>query len=369
MRSEAKALFVHNSLPDRAEAAAYRGVQASCAMTVRVGGCGNGHKFAKVIKCGKEFCPDCGRNGSDVHERRIYRWKGKVDAMQSVGYYVVTIPEDVRMNFFDAALCKAFERACIRYLKRTGVTRGLVRWHWLGDCPTCDGDGCKSCKGTGMARKFNPHINILIDGGYKKEKEIRAFREFCRKWLKNNAGYHGKKYVLHYSYKTTEGQRNHVLRYVTRATLRHADLWGLRKLTYKFRASGTFGKFEKVIPEGYEIQAGVCPCCLSETGELARVKYGDKLTVKELNWNGSERLGAGYFRLHRVHKKPKTRPPDYTPDQLYDLNRLKIAYVIFEMYGEKGLRAAVDGWLQIDFDGLTLRDESTNGPKQTSLFS
>jgi hypothetical protein len=109
--------------------------------------------------------------------------------------------------------------------KRQGghYERGILRWHWFGDPDPV----------TGKAT-WNPHMNVLVDGGYLSPDHLASIQGELRKALKC------EKLIVHYSYFTSPGQKYQKAEYVTRATFlderwdeKMADeLWNFRNLRY-----------------------------------------------------------------------------------------------------------------------------------------
>lgn len=191
-----------------------------CATSVAVGSCSHGHNYGKLIACGREWCEYCGENNSLQHQTRAARWLHKVKQCDDVGYFVVTIPSQAREMFMQHETLSIFRRAVVRYLKRSGFERGLVRYHWCGDCPDCKGDGCDKCDYKKTGKTWHPHLNILTDSGYISKETLNDFKAFVAKWMRNNTPYNGGDAVIHYQYTADEKKKAHLLRYVTRSTLR-----------------------------------------------------------------------------------------------------------------------------------------------------
>ncbi|GAH29192.1 unnamed protein product, partial [marine sediment metagenome] len=59
------------------------------------GSCENGHRYAKELYCGREWCPVCGEEWSATHQRRFSRWISKATQIRTMGYFVFTIPEEL----------------------------------------------------------------------------------------------------------------------------------------------------------------------------------------------------------------------------------------------------------------------------------
>lgn len=285
----------------------------SCLNGFVSGQCSNGHRYAKAIYCGKEWCYECGSHLSPIHQRRNARWFDNVMSLDSLGYIVVTVPEEVVLDFLSPAVLSAYRLAIKRWLCETmGYKKGFTRWHWLGDCEKCKGKpfplGCTRCMNTGAGNKYNPHLNIFIEEGYLSEdrfnKLIGGLKLFCQKWIKNNLHIElPNPVVCYYSFAKERTKKIHLLTYVTRATLRHNHTKeDIQKTVYRYRASTTWGKFDKIEPSNdtTALESGLCPCC----GE--KLHYQKFESLKYFGFHRGEMLplDAGYVQL-----------PDYIPDK------------------------------------------------------
>lgn len=249
------------------------GIIPRCTAGYIKGSCNHEHTFYKAVFCGREYCPDCGRNGSLSHQRKVKRWNPKGQEMECMRYMVVTIPEGVRKQFFNTEMLRSFRISFKRKLKRMGFERGLMRYHFFGDCSCCEGKGCKICKGTGAGQKYHPHLNVLFEGGYMQPDEFKAFRAEINNYLvsyfKKVSG--GKEFtpVFHLQYAVTPEEKAHKVKYVTRATFRVFDPV-VNKLLKGFRAAQTWGQWPEHCGANYRpdsgelLEAGKCPCCVEE---------------------------------------------------------------------------------------------------------
>ena len=162
------------------------------------GTCKNGHRHIKVIYCGKEWCPVCGQVGSDAHNRRYVRWFSKIKQFKSMRYLVLTIPENIRYKFRTKISLTELGRMAQFMMIKHGYRRGLRRWHWFGDEST----------------KYNPHLNIMIDGAYMKPCEIMILRAEWADIL--NIKFSDSNVFT--EYKRLPSDMAGCLRYVTRST-------------------------------------------------------------------------------------------------------------------------------------------------------
>lgn len=246
---------------------------AQCASkNYKAGYCPAGTVIYKRIVCGKEYCPECGKIDSIIHKRRVSRWFKKLFSYKSVGYFVITVPAEIRDKFKDREILSEWKKFSIRYFKNLGYESGLFRFHWYGDCKHCKGDekGCIECKFTGAGTDWCPHINILTEGKFLTKEVFKTtlnmikydFKMFYESLF--GIDLTGKENAF-YEYRKTDKQKMHVLKYVTRSTFRiyNKEIAGLLK---GFRASQTWGKFGKCLHESENnelimLESGLCPCC------------------------------------------------------------------------------------------------------------
>jgi len=300
-----------------------------CVSSFLRGQCGNGHVYVKALVCGREWCPDCGKDGSHIHKRRwATRWYGKVMQMKKVGYLVFTIPEQLRETFQHPKAgtihLKEFRKYITRKLIRMGYTRGLSRFHWAGDCPICKTPqgsvGCAACKWTGADTVFKPHLNVLIEEGYltpeRYAETIDVLKADLTKWFNKRyktvlaqhemGSFSGN---IHYSYcglnkktKTDTPHRMHKLKYITRSTFRVYNK-EIADLLKGFRTTSTWGKWEKnklkPASDLLVIANGHCPKCLKDEGIIGEaIKWGGFIDVYDvINFRGREFIEGGYFYL------------------------------------------------------------------------
>ncbi|MFC1980810.1 hypothetical protein ACFLVN_01000 [Chloroflexota bacterium] len=184
-----------------------------CGKYIILADCGSGkHHFAKRLDCNQEWCPVCGENGSSAHKHRVSKWIPKAQQMESLAYFVIEFPEIYRhlgaggVNpdpdggkfwCYSKSDLRATTNAIVDVLagKRKGrrgrvggfFERGLSRWHWFGEvCVNQRGRKCKlaghrcpkvKCDDFINSGKWNPHLNVLVEGGYidpAKLKEIKS---------------------------------------------------------------------------------------------------------------------------------------------------------------------------------------------------
>ena len=272
------------------------------------GECQNGHRFAKTLVCGKEFCSVCGEDGSVAHLRRFVRWLPKTQQFEVMGYFVFTIPEELRSKYRTKKALSKLGHQVQELLKAFGYSRGLRRWHWFGDKST----------------KWHPHLNCLVDGGFVSPARLDAIKRGYASLL-------GADVVdVNYRYRLSPGKMVHSLKYVTRSTFRDYELdlemalelrgfrnmvvwgrgkwddqpsWSLDELSGEARA-----EVERLDIEAIEaLVEKRCPVC----GEA--VVWGEALPIGLLDMVDKRDLGAGYYRL-ADNKSPPVRDkyhPEY----------------------------------------------------------
>jgi hypothetical protein len=171
--------------------------------------------------CGREWCPECGREYSLYHRQvylRIlaYALEMLYDA-GAVGYLVITCPEELREEWMDKEVLNEVVRYIRRLLEREGFKYGLYRWHFAGD----------------KGRRWYPHLNILIPGGFIEPEKLERIKTLIYKRF-------GIK-VVYYSYIKNPAKLRHVARYIARPTWLLQD--EVKPEEFKnFRKMGIWGK-------------------------------------------------------------------------------------------------------------------------------
>lgn len=303
------------------------GLTLSCNVGYIKGNCVNGHRYLKAVFCGKEWCENCGQDGSPSHIRRMGRWMPKINQMQSMGYLVITIPEAAREHFKTPEALTDFRTFVKRKLQRDGYKRGLIRYHYFGDCNKCNGRGCIDCKGTAVSSKYHPHLNVFIEGGAipkaRFKKYFGEWRKSLQTFFYKYTGIDNLTGNLHYQHTTIDAKKTHLLKYVTRATHRNFNK-EIAKNLKGYRTTSTWGKWEKgnhhaapeaggqedITPELINIVNGICPCCAEpikwDTGyyvdnpDTGGKKYKRTIVrLKQLKLPGydMEHIQAGYYIL------------------------------------------------------------------------
>ncbi|GAI70317.1 unnamed protein product, partial [marine sediment metagenome] len=77
--------------------------------------------------------------------------------IESLGYWVITYPKEVRLFVRTKKSLGSQRDKLIRALKALGYSRGMTRWHFFGDQST----------------EYHPHQNAIVDGGYLSPGELQ----------------------------------------------------------------------------------------------------------------------------------------------------------------------------------------------------
>lgn len=201
---------------------------AACAKQWILGQGQDGTTYYKAVYCGREWCPRCGRNGSIPHRRRIGRWFGKFFSYKSWGYVVFTLPRQL-WNITGKEEMGELSEFVKRRLKRDGYDNGFIRWHYAGD---------------NNPRRFQPHMNVVIEAGYLSKRYIKELKQVWKNALIRTYGVDIKVVNVNYRYTYIVGKAFHLLKYVTRATYKGKDQRE-RLIIKGFRNCRAWGKFEK----------------------------------------------------------------------------------------------------------------------------
>ena len=285
-----------------------------CGQYAKVGRCENGHQYIKVIYCGKEWCGNCRQI---AHNRRIARWLPKAMTMKAFGYFIFTIPMELREFYKDKKHLSELRSYLRRRLKQIYPDiKALCRWHWFGDNPYI----------------YHPHLNIMVSSFEKLSKEeLEKIKHDYKKALERFTGIKlDKKIDVYYHYYSVEGFRKeyeqkhkkltdqealelykkalwHKLKYITRATFTVYNKELAEKLK-NYRNSSVWGRFPELSYEEVEelakqreahanvsqdlilLESGHCPIC------GGKIRWLKGLYPGSLSSYGEE-VGAGYYRL------------------------------------------------------------------------
>lgn len=271
------------------------------------GNCGC-ESYAKNILCGKEYCKDCGRDGSPQHQKRFNRWMPKARALNKFGVLVVTIPEQLRYKYQNKIKLSALRTALKNKLKKLGFQKGLMRWHLFGDCDYCKGKACYKCNHTGAGNIFKPHLNIVIESGYIKDinasliDELKKFitaywQKIFNKTFTN---------VINYHYAKRLTDRIHQVKYITRSTFRIYDQ-EIDEDLKKYRMTSTWGNWKDIKIEKEEAIDN--NCCTNCNNSIRWIKYSQLNNVNSIKYltNGKFKIISSNYENKTLEKSTRLR--------------------------------------------------------------
>jgi len=250
-----------------------------CGYWAITGQCENGHRFAKSLSCGREWCEDC---REEFEARRFARWLPKAQQIDNMGYLVITTPPSRRPRSKEEL--RKVRRTIVRGLKRLGFARGLSRWHWFGD----------------KSHNWYPHLNILLDCGHLPKSKLDDVKAMVARALKADM------VVVNYQYSDSIGKKVHWLKYIVRATFLERDwnnhmadelyrfnnshCWGSWKDEPVWQLAGDEQREQDIIDE---LEGGHCPYC--HTPIKWKGGKDNLIEVVALKSYGFVELGAGYW--------------------------------------------------------------------------
>jgi len=289
--------------------------ESYCGQYAKVGKCENdGRQYLKIIYCNKEWCENC---REQAHNRRIARWLPKALTMPSFGYFIFTIPPQMRQHYQEKKNLSQLRSYLRRRLKQIYPDiKALCRWHWFGENPYV----------------YHPHLNVMVSSFEKLPKEeLERIKEDYKKALERFTGIKlDKKVDVYYHYYSPEGFKKeygqkhkkltdeqaqelyrralwHKLRYITKATFVAYQKKFAEKLK-GYRNSVVWGRFPELSYEEIEelakqreahtkisqdlilLESGHCPIC------GGKIRWLKGLYPGSLSFYGKD-LGNGYFEL------------------------------------------------------------------------
>lgn len=175
--------------------------EKSCGTLALIGSDIDGNRVVKRIACGREWCTVC-RQAS--HKRRIARVLPRMFQFDTMAYCVVTFPLEVRSLLKNKVVLANLARKARRVLKALGYTKIYTRWHFFGD----------------ESRRYNPHLNIIIDGARLTSAELDNLKTKLRRALISTriSKQIKKELVINYSYTVESKRKFHWIKYILRAT-------------------------------------------------------------------------------------------------------------------------------------------------------
>lgn len=265
-----------------------------CGVWSLVGECENGHRYAKKLYCGREWCEVCRKQS---HNRRIARWLPKCQQLDEMGYWVITFPEEVLPLLRNKRILSEIGKKVASVMRQEGYSKGLRRWHWFGAKDT----------------DYKPHLNVIVEGKYLQGVELEGVKQHIRETIlpKGIRKAIGKDMVINYSYTTKPGKMFHILKYVTRATFLD-EKWDeeMANKLWNFRNNCWWGKWdgeakwqvkskESDMKDVVSLEQSICPKCGKP------IKWGSKPvdSIWLLIW-GAKEIGDGYYELPELPGEP-----------------------------------------------------------------
>lgn len=289
-----------------------------CGEIGRMATCENGHQYLKILYCGKEWCKNC---RDIMHRRRQYRWLPKALQMKSFGYFVFTIPLELRDFYKEAKNLTQLRSYLRRRLKQIYPDiKALCRWHWFGE----------------NARVYHPHLNVMIDSFEKLPKEeLERIKEDYKSALERFTGIKLNRVVVYYQYCSPSGFKKmdsslsdeqaqilyqkafwHKLRYITRATFlrynkelaeklknyRNSSVWGRFDSELDYDKAEALAKVKEATCKDHDlllIEKGYCPLCGAD------LHWSRKFVPGCISEYGKE-IGLGYYFIQiKIRGSPK----------------------------------------------------------------
>ena len=266
-------------------------LELACPSWGIVGECQQGHHYAKELICSREWCRACGGKQGKAHQRRKAAWLPKVTQLRQMGYLVIPIPPELRIDFRKPEVLRAFGKAMKRVMKYHGFARGLRRWHWFGE----DHPG-HGLQGDGLP-VYHPHLNLLVEAGFLPFSKLQAIRRS----VANILGVALARVVVHYEYTSVVAEMLHMVKYVLRPTFEHWE-WD-SEMAYKvigFRNALSWGTWKDelawVVPAGDSellkigpLEDGRCPV------DGTTITWGEVMATNLLVTPWWADVGGGYW--------------------------------------------------------------------------
>lgn len=212
----------------------------------------------------------------------------KAFQMVGIGYFVIEWPLSSRDRLKTKEALSEMGKRVKGAMQSLGYGRGLRRWHYFG----------------GKNIKYNPHINVLVDGKYLGKERLEAVKYYLRMVLDE------PDLIINYSYRKSVAEKVHTLKYVTRATFLNID-WDepLAYGLYNFQNQNYWGKWDQEpvwglggadedlrTQEVVALESGFCPKCGGELSWGRKPVHVNYLHIfTRAGW--LREVGAGYYEL------------------------------------------------------------------------
>jgi len=306
-------------------------LQLFCPAWGMLGECDEGHELVHELVCRREWCTEAGCGGKDgkAHQQRKAAWYPRARQMREMGYFVATLPPEVREKYRTKKALGKVGTAFTRMMQRHGFDRGLRRWHFFGEDHS-KGDHLYEQLGlpdeeVGSVPSYHPHLNALVEAGWLDgvcPGEVARTGDGCRgpgsclATIKRSWGHIlGVPYDrvnVHYQYASRWHVRKkcHFVSYVLRPTFLYWE-WDeeLAREIIGFHNCQPWGKWKD--RESKEYLEPVWDMSVAETEAPPRelealVKGFCPLDGSRIIWK--VRDGDGYFRVKVVPASRMVRP-------------------------------------------------------------
>ena len=167
----------------------------------------NGHEKYVRMHCNHDYCPRCGKNGSQAHKKRVVRAVDRLIWTKTLGYMVFTLPKEISLNMPQTDKLSILLKKAWQIVKESFDTPGgMVRVHLLGNEP----------------ENLHIHINVLFPVLNKDNKGMvsrETLNDIRKKWTEVV----NKEFNLtcgmtnvYYKFATQTGRMLHKISYVLR---------------------------------------------------------------------------------------------------------------------------------------------------------
>ncbi len=283
------------------------------------------HSYGQRLYCGREWCPRCGLDESGMHKRRYARlmdkvfYLGDVGKGHGLGYFVFTVPLEIRDKLRSKTKLQNAGRAVRNLLKQHGFEIGISRWHFFGDGQIFEGE-----LELGV---YHPHLNCLVVGRWVHDKEMRIIKEAWRRYLEVLSGESIPVVDVWYQYSQEKPQWWHKAVYVTRSTFKALEgNESLAKSLYSFRNLCYWGwgkDFEKEakLKHGRVILGLWLQGVKEADAAIVKREYDALVSVSHMKCPLCSEEGHFNVRIETTWK-PDERNPEMVSRVVYELESL-----------------------------------------------
>lgn len=265
-----------------------------CPVGAKWGEDDNRHGVGMEINCSKEWCKRCGGINGLEHDRRKARWYPLATQMVTIGYFVVTIPMDLRYKYRSMAELSKWGTDIKKVFQRH-FGRGLRRFHFFGECKQHPDGDCL------CTRPWNPHLNIYVDAAYITPELLTQIRQEVADVLHIPL----ERSNVYYGYRQTVKEKLHAINYGLRPTFLDpywdeemaVNIKGLRNMQRWGKWDGdpvwAVPLDDESVPNAYVLAIGGGHCPYPDCGHEIKWHKGIvSARVMRENWAA---IGKGYY--------------------------------------------------------------------------